>query len=308
MLAAILVVAAGFGLAMMASRLAVQQAGKLAYGLSIPPFIIGITFFAIGTDIPEIANSVMASVAGHGDLNVGDSIGSVVTQITLVLGLFPFIGGRFVVGRYRAVATSSLTIVALAIGAFLVADGDLSRLDAGLFVLMWALATAVLWRYAPPRSEPVVVVPGRRRVFHAIMVILSLLLVGTGAGAALKGLIELSTGLGVPEYLISFFGSSVGTSLPELIVDITALRRGERDLALGDLSGACLIDSSLSVGIGPLIAPTAVTAALAVRGAIVAIAVMFLASVVLWVRQKHDRWSGAFLLALYAAVYVMLIA
>ena len=98
-------------------------AGKLAHGLSIPPFIIGVTFFAVGTDIPEIANSVMASLAGHGDLNVGDSIGSVVTQITLVLGLFPFLGGRFVVGRYRAVATSSLTIAALLIGAFLVADG-----------------------------------------------------------------------------------------------------------------------------------------------------------------------------------------
>lgn len=308
MFGAVLVVIAGFGLAMMASRLAVRQAGKLAHGLSIPPFIIGVTFFAVGTDIPEIANSVMASLAGHGDLNVGDSIGSVVTQITLVLGLFPFLGGRFVVGRYRAVATSSLTIAALLIGAFLVADGDLTRLDAGLLVLTWAIATAALWRYAPPRSEPVVVVPGQRRVFHAVMVILGLLLVGVGAGAALKGLIELSTGLGVPEYLISFFGSSIGTSLPELVVDITALRRGERDLAFGDVTGSCLVDSSLSVGIGPLIAPTAVTAALAVRGAVAAISVMFLTSFVLWVRQKHDRWSGAFLLLLYAAVYVMLLA
>lgn len=308
MFGAVLVVIAGFGLAMMASRLAVLQAGKLAHGLSIPPFIIGVTFFAVGTDIPEIANSVMASLAGHGDLNVGDSIGSVVTQITLILGLFPFLGGRFVVGRYRAVATSSLTIAALLIGAFLVADGDLTRLDAGLLVLTWAIATAALWRYVPPRSEPVVVVPGQRRVFHAVMVILGLLLVGVGAGAALKGLIELSTGLGVPEYLISFFGSSIGTSLPELVVDITALRRGERDLAFGDVTGSCLVDSSLSVGIGPLIAPTAVTAALAVRGAVAAISVMFLTSFVLWVRQKHDRWSGAFLLLLYAAVYVMLLA
>ncbi|HEU4875807.1 MAG TPA: hypothetical protein VFT44_22030 [Pyrinomonadaceae bacterium] len=55
MFGAVLVVIAGFGLAMMASRLAVRQAGKLAHGLSIPPFIIGVTYFAIGTDIPEIA-------------------------------------------------------------------------------------------------------------------------------------------------------------------------------------------------------------------------------------------------------------
>lgn len=238
---------------------------------------------------------------------VGDSVGSVVPQITLILGLLPFFGGKFEVGRYRAGIISILTILTLAIGAVLVADGFLSRLDAAQLLLTWVGSTAFAWRYAPPESEPVMVAPSHNRSFHAAMVILGLLLVGAGAGATVKALTELAMIFGAPEYLISFFGSSIGTSLPELVVDITALRRGQRDLAFEDVTGSCLVDISLSIAAGPLIAPTAVTASLALRGAGVAISVMFSASFIIWLRRKHDRRSGALLPMLYAAVYIVLI-
>lgn len=304
----IFVAVAGFGLAMIASRWAVQQAAMLAYGTTIPPFLIGITFFAIGTDVPEIANSVVASMVGHGDLNVGDSVGSVMTQITLVLGLLPFFGGSFVVGRYRASTVSLLTIAALILGIFLVKDGYLSQWDAVAFLLIGIGATAIAWHYSPPESEPVMIAPKHRRVYHALMVMLCLLLVAAGAGAAVKGITELSMQMGVPEYLISFFGSSIGTSLPELVVDITALRRGQRDIAFGDVTGSCLVDATFSIAAGPLFFPTAVTARLAVVGAIVAIGAVFLASFVIWLRRKHDRWSGAFLLVLYGIIYAVMLA
>jgi cation:H+ antiporter len=297
---------AGFGVTVVASRWAVQHAAMLAYGLSIPPFLIGVTFFALGTDVPEIANSVMASVAGHGDLNVGDSVGSVVTQITLILGILPFAGGRLDVGPYRAAIVPLLTAAALTIGIFLVSDGQLSRADAIVLVLAWILATAVTWRYAPPLSEAVLPQPTRHKVFHAVVAAGSLLLVAAGAGVAVRALTELSALAGIPEYLISFFGSSVGTSLPELVVTIVALRQGQRDIALGDVFGACLIDSTLSLGAGPLIAPTAVTADLAVRGASFALAAILLASLMIWARREHDRLSGAVLLAMYAAAYVIM--
>jgi len=297
---------AGFALALMASRWAVQQGAMLAEGSSLPPFVIGVTFMAIGTDVPEIANSVMASLAGHGDLNVGDSVGSVATQITLILGLLPFAAGKFEIGRNRVAIVGVLTIAALGIGAYLVADGFLSRMDAATLLLVWAAATTVLWRFAPPRSEPLMVAPVHSKVFHAVLLILCLLLVGAGAGAAVKSLVELSQALHVPEYLISFFGSSIGTSLPELIVDFTALRKGQRDLAIGDVTGSCLVDATLSIAAGPLIAPGVVTAAFAVRGAKVAMGAMFLASLLLWARRRHDRWSGMFLLFLYAATYIFL--
>ena len=87
------VIIAGFGIMVYASHKIVHHVSMLAYGLSIPPFILGITLVSIGTDLPEIANSIMSSLAGEGDLNVGDSTGSIMTQITLVLGLLPFFAG-----------------------------------------------------------------------------------------------------------------------------------------------------------------------------------------------------------------------
>lgn len=302
----IFIALAGFGLAVVASRWAVQHMAMLAYGLSIPPFILGVTFFALGTDVPEIANSVMSSLAGHGDLNVGDSVGSVVTQITLILGVLPFVGGKLEVGPYRAAIVPLLTVAALAGGMLLVADGHLSRADGAALVLAWILATAIAWRYAPPLSEAVMPQPTRHKALHAFVAAASLLLVAAGAGAAVKGMTELSVLVGIPEYVIGFFGSSVGTSLPEIVVAIVALRQGQRDIALGDVFGACLMDATLSIGAGPLIAPTAVTSGLAIRGAWLAIAAMLLASLTIWGRRRHDRLSGAILLAMYAVAYVVM--
>lgn len=302
----LLIALSGFGLAVIASRWAVQHASMLAYGLSIPPFILGVTFVALGTDVPEIANSIMSSLAGHGDLNVGDSVGSVVTQITLTLGLLPFAGAALGVGPYRAAIVPLLTVVGLLLGIGLVSDGHLSRLDGALLVLAWILTTAVAWHFAPPRSEAVLPEPTRRKSMHALVVLGSLVLVAAGAGAAVRAMTELSMMAGIPEYIISFFGSSIGTSLPEIVVSIVAVRQGQRDIALGDIFGACLMDATLSVGSGPLIAPTAVTAALAVRGAWFAVVAMLIATALVWGRGRLDRLTGVVLLATYAAAYIIL--
>lgn len=297
----------GFGLATLSAQWAVRHASMLAYGQSLPPFFIGITFFAIGTDIPEISNSVIASMVGHGDLNVGDSIGSVVAQISLVLGILPFAVGAFKVGRFHSSIVVLLTIAALGLGALLVSDGKLSRMDAIGLLTAWVAATAVSWRFVPPQADPVVAAPTHHRFYHAAIVVIALLLVGAGTWAAVKAVVEMSALIGVPEYIISFFGSAIGTSMPEMIVDITALRSGQRYLAFGDIVGSCLVDATLSVGIGPLIFPTMVTAALAVRGAVIAMVVMFLAGAIIWIRRRHDRWSGVLLLMIYAAVYAALL-
>ena len=107
------VIIAGFGVMILASQKIIHHVSKLAYGLSVPPFVLGVSFVAVGTDLPEIANSIMSSLAGYGDLNVGDSIGSIMTQITLVLGLIPFVAGAFNVMRGQIMLISVLTIASV---------------------------------------------------------------------------------------------------------------------------------------------------------------------------------------------------
>jgi cation:H+ antiporter len=134
-----------------------------------------------------------------------------------------------------------------------------------------------------------------------------MLFVGAGATLAVVGTIEIAGQLGAPEFLISFFALSLGTSLPELIVGLTAARQGESALAVGDILGASFADSTLSVGIGPLLFPVAVTASEAVPAALAAAAAVAVVTVMLIRVERHQRATGAFALAIYALFYVVLL-
>lgn len=308
LLIAILAIAAGFGIAILASQRAVVDAAALAAGTRIPPFIVGITLLAIGTDLPEIANSIVSSISGHGDINVGDSVGSAVTQATLVVGLLPIVGGAFVAGRRRVARIGGATVGALLLGAFLMSDGFLGRGDAILLIGSWLAGNVLVWRDLPPEAQPSIQVVVGGRLRKAFEVLVALAVVAVGATAAVWGLATVAEALDVSEYLVAFVLASLGTSLPELVVLLTAIRQGQRDLALGGALGASFIDSTLSIAAGPLIAPVAVTAGLVVKGSIAAAATIALVVVLLSVRRRHDRVSGFILVALYFAFYAVVIA
>ncbi len=308
LLIAILAIAVGFGIAIFASRRAVADAAALAAGTRIPPFIVGITLLAIGTDLPEIANSIVSSISGHGDINVGDSVGSAVTQATLVVGLLPIVGGAFVAGRRRVARIGGATVGALLLGAYLMSDGFLSRGDALLLIGTWLAGSALVWRDLPPEAQPSMQVEAGRKLAKASTVLVALAVVAAGAMAAVWGLTKVAEALDVSEYLVAFVLASLGTSLPELVVNLTAIRAGQRDLAVGGALGASFVDSTLSIAAGPLIAPVAVTAGLVVRGSIAAALTIGLVVVLLSVRHRHDRVSGFALVALYFAFYAVAIA
>jgi cation:H+ antiporter len=301
-------VVAGLAVALWASRRVVNHASALAFGLNVPPFLIGITLLALGTDLPEIANSIAASLSDHGDLNVGDSVGSAVTQMTLVLGLLPFIGGGAFHVRRDRILLPGLTIAgALALTAILLRDGWFSRTDAVMLLTTWVVMSFLIWRRAPQAAEPAMAVESPRKGYHAVMVLATLVAVGAGATVAIRGVIELAEILDVPEYIIAFFGTSIGTSLPELVVGGTAIREQERDLAVGDVFGSSLLDATLSIGAGPLIAPTAITASLAVAGSLWGVVAILLITAILFYLQRHGRITGVALIGMYAAFYPLVL-
>ncbi len=302
---AIVAIAAGFAVTVFASRRAVTNAADLAAGTRIPPFAIGITLLAIGTDLPEIVNSIIASLSGHGDINVGDSVGSAATQATLVLGLLPILGGALVVGRRRIATIGGVTVGALLFGAFLMLDGRISRWDAALLLVTWVAGSALAWRNLPSTAEPSLPVVSDNSVRRASIVLGSLVVVMVGAGTALWGLTKVAEVLGAPEYLIAFFVASIGTSLPELSVGLSAIRRRQVDLAVGNALGSSFADATISIGIGPTIAPIAVTTSLVVPGSIAAAVVIAAVVLLLSIRKRHDWATGMALIALYLAFYAL---
>lgn len=301
----------GFAIAILGSRSAVEHATALARRWRLPGFVVGLTLLAIGTDLPEIANSIVASYRGFGDVNVGDSVGSAATQITLVLGLLPFFGRPLLASRRGLVSAGLLTAAGLGLGGGLVADGFLGRPDGIILLASWIAATWVVATVEPDtmrqlsfdveEEDPLSVLS---RIFRALI---GLAFVAGGATLAVWGVVELAELMGVPTYIISFFGASIGTSLPELVVDITAIRRGQTELAIGDAFGSSLVDSTLSIGIGPTFFPTAVTASLAVRGSIAAAVIAVIVTLIFSRIPNHDRRSGLLLLILYGLLYAVVL-
>jgi cation:H+ antiporter len=299
----------GLTVALLASDRAVAYTRALAAHLGAPAFVVGVVLVSIGTDLPEIANSIAAHLEGEGDVNVGDSVGSALTQYTFVLGLFPFVAGALVVGRRQVGVVSILTIGGLGITAAFVADGYLARWEGGVLVLSWAAFTLLVVRTVSGLhvDEPPAVSQTRPAV-QAGIVLVTLGLVGFGATVAVRSLVRMAELVGVPEFVIAFFGASFGTSAPEIVVDITALLRGAPAIALGDALGSSLVDATLSIGAGPLVAPAPVTPRLAVVGSLYSLVAVGVVGALLAARKRHDRRSAVVLMGLYAFAYVVLIA
>lgn len=298
----------GLAVALVASDRAVAYTRALAAALGAPPFIVGVVLVSIGTDLPELANSIAAHAEGEGDVNVGDSVGSTLTQYTLVLGLFPFVASTIAIERRQVGLVTILTAAGLGLTTFFVADGWLGHWEGAALILAWAVFTVVVVKGLPGQAadEPPAV-RHQRRLVQAGVVLAALAIVGLGATVAVRALVHLAELAGAPEFLLAFFGASIGTSSPEIVVDITALRRGAPGIALGDALGSSLVDATLSIGAGPLLFPAEVTPRLAIAGSVYALVAVVAVGTLLGVRRRHDRASALVLLALYALSYVVLL-
>jgi cation:H+ antiporter len=304
-----LVFLAGLVLALLASDRAVAYTRALAAALGAPPFIVGVVLVSLGTDLPEIANSITAHLQDEGDVNVGDSIGSTLTQYTLVLGLFPLVVGAMLIDRLQVGLVTILTMGGLVLTAAFVADGWLSRWEGLILVVAWGVATWIIVRVIPssaPEEPPTVGLQSRWA--QGAVVLGALGLVGLGATVAVRALVRLAELAGVPEFVIAFFGASFGTSAPEIVVDVTALLRGAPGIALGDALGSSLVDATLSIGAGPLVAPAAVTTRLALTGALYTLVAVGIVGALLGGRRRHDRFSMVVLFALYLLAYAVLLS
>jgi len=133
------------------SERAVDQLIKLAKIIGLSTFTMGFVIASLGSDLPEIINSLISSYLGHGDISVGDSFGSVMAQITLILGLIPFFCTfcRLIPSTFKYVG--AVEVGALIVSIFLAMDGSVSRVDGVLLLVVWAASMIILRRFAEQR-------------------------------------------------------------------------------------------------------------------------------------------------------------
>lgn len=306
-------IAVGLAVTVAGSRSAVSDATKLTVGTRLPPFFVGMTLLALGTDLPEIANSIVASYTDNGDVNVGDSVGSAITQLTLVLGVLAFTGYAITLGDRGSrllrgqQATAWMTAGGLLVVALLVLDDHLGRLDAVLLIALWVGGSQLVYRVTrtDPQLDLAEPVAHRWRVVGQLM--LAIVAIGSGATLAVSGIVELAEIWGVPAFIVAFFGASIGTSLPEGVVAYTALKRGEGALAIGDILGSSFADATLSISMGPLLFPTVIDGDLAVTAALVTAGAAVVVALLLGRGGELGYRSGAILLLVYATSWPLLL-
>jgi cation:H+ antiporter len=259
---------------------------------------------SLGTDLPEIVNSITSSAMGHGDINVGDSFGSVLVQITLILGLVALLGGAFKVKRNEIVVVGSCELLALIASVSMVEKGYISRMNAVFLVVSFPLLMLIIKNVM---KNEYAMAQGDTKLFrHFFIAIVGYVGVAIGAYVVVNSVVALSAEAHISEYLISFFVVAIGTSLPELAVDLTAVRKKQYEIAIGDAIGSCIVDAGLSIGIGPLFFPVAVSARLAETTGLYALFASIAVLLVLAVRQKLDRKAGVFFIILYGLSYPIL--
>ncbi len=304
----------GIALIIYSSIKAVKHSAILAIALGISPLIIGVSLVSIGTDIAEIFNSLVSCALGHADIDIGDSVGSSLTQITLVFGILPLVSGMIYIHRKDIIILGACQTLALVLIFTVIEKSYVTRLDG---ILLVGCLGIYIWLIYNANKESILdrvemiekIESPKSKKFHFLLAIVGFGGVTIASIIIVQSVIVISTALNIHEYIISFFIVAVGTSLPELSVDINALRLGHHQIAIGDIVGSCIVDSTLSIGIGHVVFnqnPNWITGSLAIPTVLYTIIASFIVFTAIATRRKIDRKAGILFISLYFLSYLFL--
>ncbi len=250
----------------------VEGAAATARHFGMPALLIGMVIVGFGTSAPEMVVSALASSQGNPGIALGNAYGSNITNIALILGITALISPIAVHSQVLRKELPILTIITFA-AAWQLWDGNLSRLDAIVLLLIFAVLMGwTIWQGMQKKADEFGTemeqeleqqqMPIKRAVFWLITGLLLLIL---SSRVLVWGAVEIATALGVSDLIIGLTIVAVGTSLPELASSVIAARKGEHDIALGNIIGSNLFNTLAVVGIAGSIAPMAVSPELLYR-------------------------------------------
>lgn len=306
-LSAALIFTVGVVLVIKGGDVFVDAASWIAKAAGIPTFIIGATIVSFATTLPEMLVSCMASFQGKIDMAIGNAVGSVTANTAMIMAI-GFIFLNVVIDR-RDYMPQSLMLIACAgvlwLGSF---GGSLALwaalVLAGIYILFAITNLHQGKAHAAMFREQEEEKPSKNEVMkHVGFFLLGTAMIAFGSHLLIKGGSSLAIVFGVPERIIAITFVAIGTSLPELVTTLTAIRRHESALSVGNIIGANVIDLALilpvcSVISGKLLPISDVILKIDLP---VCFGVVMLAVVPLLVRQKATVLHGLSLLACYGA-------
>lgn len=240
----------------------IKESERIALHFNISHFVIGATLVAFGTSLPEMAASMMASGQGKSDMAVANVVGSVIFNITMVLGVVFFISKKMVPNRDLFSLDSAWVIIPLVIFFIMVQDGTISRVDGALYLLLMVSYLIFLFTYSRDDLEGDIDEDLIKDKFNWTKTI-SLLLIGFvltigGANFVVESGANIARAFGVTEWVIGIFLIALGTSLPELVVSLVAIKKGNAEMSIGNIIGSNVANFSMVLGAASLINPLTV--------------------------------------------------
>ncbi len=316
----ILVLIAGLVLLVAGAEILVKGSSRLAIMFGLSPLVIGLTIVAYGTSSPELMVSLQSSLAGQPDIALGNVVGSNIFNVLLILGLSALIT-PLVVAQQLIRLDVPILIGVSCLTLMFGADGKISRVDGGIFVVLAVLYTGFLIVQSRKEQNADVQEEYEREygqdssrslqklAINFGFVIVGLGLLVLGSKWLVDSSIAIARSLGLSELVIGLTLVAAGTSLPELATSVIASMRGERDIAVGNVIGSNIFNILAVLGGAALLSPEGITVS---NSALhfdlpVMVAVAIVCLPVFITGQLIARWEGLLFLSYYIAYTAYLI-
>lgn len=291
----------------------VDGGAALAHRLKVSNMVIGLTIVAFGTSAPEFVVNVVSSVEGSAGLALGNILGSNIFNILAILGVTALITPLQVkrTTTWVEIPLTAFTAVLLLLFANGEPSGIISRTE-GICLLcffgIFLFYTFTLAKYGAAGQGEEVGIKEFPTGKSLLFILLGLGGLIGGGRLLVTGAVHISEALGVSERIIGLTVVSIGTSLPELATSVIAARKGNADMAIGNVVGSNIFNVLLILGTSAVITPLQVPA-----GSLTDLIVNLIASAFLFLfvftgkGRRIDRWEGAVFLLMYLAYLTLLI-
>jgi len=296
----------------------VEGSASTARYFGMPPLLIGMVVVGFGTSAPEMVVSVLAASQGNSGIALGNVYGSNITNIALILGLTSLLSPIAVHSQVLRKELPILTGVT-ALAAWQVWDGEITRMDALVMLVLFGGLMVWTIREGMEKKDDalgsqmekeleVQAMPIPRAVFWLVA---GLLLLIVSSRILVWGAVEIAHIFGISDLIIGLTVVAVGTSLPELASSIIAVRKGEHDIALGNILGSNLFNILAVLGIAGIISPMKVGPEVLSRDILVmsvlTLSLFFIGFGFRGSSGRINRFEGGALLASYIGYTVYLV-
>ena len=299
-----LLLAIGFTMLVKGADWFVDGASGIATKFKIPQLVIGLTIVAMGTSAPEAAVSISAALDGNADITIGNIVGSNILNVLIILGLSAVITPLVVA---KSTVRVDIPVVLLAsLLLFMGLDGSLNRWE-GLVLLAVFIAYMVYLFVTTlkPKNDQQEEIKEISIWKALIFTVVGLGLIVRGSNVTVDAATALATMWGMSPRFIGLTIVALGTSLPELFTSVMAARKGNADIAIGNIVGSNIFNILFVVSISSLIIPVPFQ-----RKFIFDTLVATGAVVLLWICCAKDkklyRWAGWLFLLSYAAYFAVI--